>query len=385
MNILSQGSTIFVVAGTASFMACIIILLTQRLHGKLSLDTDLCSIQKCHIKPVPRIGGLAAFAGLLAVSMYQILHHDDPNLPEATQALLLGVLAATPAFVAGLLEDLTKAISVRARLIATFISALAGSWLLGASLTRVDLIGFDYLLQFAPIALLTTSVAVAGVSNSINIIDGFHGIAAGSVAVILTGFAVLGYQLGDEVVVALTLAGIGTTVGLILLNYPTGRIFMGDGGAYLLGFWVAESAVLLVARHPEINAWRLLAICAYPVTEVIFSIYRRKVIRKISPGAPDRLHLHTLIYRRLIFKLVRPSRLRPWNRNASVACVVVPWITLATWAAVQYGSTILGSVLITLVQVLIYVALYGRLVRGHWCFRPAVLLGLRRQTKPNLI
>jgi hypothetical protein len=130
----------------------------------------------------------------------------------------------------------------------------------------------------------------------------------------------------------------------------------------------------------------LLAICAYPVTEVLFSMYRRRVIRKAAPGAPDRLHLHTLIYRRFICSRLPANQGRPaWARNALVACFLVPWLTFVTIIAVVYGRTIPAAFLMTVLQFFVYLAVYGRLVRGHWCFRPTVLLGFRRETKARPI
>lgn len=159
---------------------------------------------------------------------------------------------------------------------------------------------------------------------------------------------------------------------------------MGDGGAYLLGFWIAEVAVLTIVRNPAINTWQILAICAYPIIEVLFSMYRRKVVQKASVGAPDRLHLHSLIYRRLACQRIPRNDDQPWIRNATVACIVVTWIAPATLLTVFLGNTILAAIAILFIQVFSYLAFYARLVRGHWCFNPAVVLGLRpeHRTKP---
>lgn len=373
------------IASASSVSICVVVLLTQSWHARFSMDSDLNGIQKFHKRPVPRIGGLAMIAGLLAVPVSIYVFGKNLELQQYAKPMLLAILAAGPAFLAGLAEDLTKSVSVRARLIATFFSALLGAWLLGAALNRMDVVGLDLLLGFAPVSLVVTAVAVGGLANSINIIDGFNGIASGVAIVILAGIGVLAYGVGDRVVMHLCLIGAGAAIGLALLNFPTGRLFMGDGGAYLLGFWIGEMAVLLVVRNAQITAWQLLAICAYPVTEVLFSMYRRRVIRRVAPGAPDRLHLHTLIYRRLICTRLPASTHRPWLRNAAVACVIVPWVVLTTTIAVRYGRTIPGAFLITLFQVFVYLAVYGRLVRGHWCLRPMVLLGFRRVSKETVV
>jgi UDP-N-acetylmuramyl pentapeptide phosphotransferase/UDP-N-acetylglucosamine-1-phosphate transferase len=92
---------------------------------------------------------------------------------------------------------------------------------------------------------------------------------------------------------------IGALLGFLVWNYPKGKIFLGDGGAYLLGFWLAEISVLLVVRHPEVSPWFPMLLLVYPIFETLFSMYRRKVIQGQSPGHPDRQHLHQVIYMRL--------------------------------------------------------------------------------------
>lgn len=369
-------------AWISSFAMCVLILLSQSLHSRYSMDFDVRGIQKFHSRPVPRIGGLAVIIGLLTVPSCIAFLSGHSALHQYKEFMFYAILAAVPAFAAGLVEDLTKTVSVRTRLIATFISALLGAWLLGAALNRVDVIGLDFLLGYAPFSLIVTAIAVSGVANSINIIDGFNGIATGTVTVLLGGIAFLAYESDDFLVFNLCLMGIGAALGFMALNFPTGRLFMGDGGAYLLGFWVAEMAVLLVVRNVHVTAWQVLAICAYPVTEVLFSIYRRKVIRKVAAGAPDRLHLHTLIYRRFICNRLPANQYRRhWVRNAAVACILVPWLAFATIVSVVYGKSIPGAFVISFLQVFLYLAVYGRLVRGHWCFRPTVLLGLRREIR----
>lgn len=368
-----------VVAMIASFATSVLIVMTQEWHGKHSLDKDMNGIQKFHKKPVPRIGGVALFVGGLVALIVSAF--DYSNLTERANSVLLFkfLLAGLPAFLAGLIEDLTKKVSVRARLFATFASALLAGWIFDAYLPRLDTWGLDDLLQWAPMTVMVTAIAVAGVANSINIIDGFHGVAGSAVVIILAGLGLLSLQVGDIFISRLAFLGIGITLGFLLVNYPSGRLFMGDGGAYFLGFWLAEVAVLLVARHPVINAWQVLAICAYPVIEVLYSIYRRKVIRKMSPGDPDRLHLHTLIYRRVICQWIPRNDSLPWIRNAAVACVLGTWIAMTTLIAMWVGTTIPAAVTVLIAEVLLYIAVYRRLVYGRWNLNPMTLLWPRSQ------
>lgn len=354
------------VAAIASFSASVMIVLTQRWHGKNSLDSDLGGVQKFHKKPVPRIGGIALLIGVLAILLDGALDYPYLMQQEDSGDVFKLLLAGMPAFVAGLAEDLTKRVSVRVRLAATFASGLLAYWLLGAYLPRIDVWGLDSVFQWMPFAIIVTAVAVAGVANSINIIDGFHGVAGSAVMIILAGLGFLAWQAGDGFVAKLALIGIGAMLGFLFVNYPTGRLFMGDGGAYLFGFWVAEVAVLLVMRNPAINAWQVLAICAYPVIEVMYSIYRKKVIRKMSPGIPDRLHLHMLIYRRLVWRVLPHNDMYPWVRNAAVAWVIATWIAVMTWIAVKFGNTVSTALVVVGANILLYLAVYVRLIRGRW-------------------
>src|SRR5262249_31629024 len=93
---------------------------------------------------------------------------------------------------------------------------------------------------------------------------------------------------------------IGAVFGFFIWNYPNGLIFLGDGGAYFLGFLQAELSLLLLARNPQVSPLFPLLVCAYPVCETVFSMYRRKIVRGRAMGLPDGIHLHSLVYRRLM-------------------------------------------------------------------------------------
>jgi UDP-N-acetylmuramyl pentapeptide phosphotransferase/UDP-N-acetylglucosamine-1-phosphate transferase len=324
---------------------------------------------------VPRVGGIAVVAGLLlALGFGALVYPELLKNGHAVGAMKL-LLASMPAFIAGFVEDVTKRVSARLRLAATMASALTASLLLGATLDGVDIWGVDSLLGIAPIALLATAVVVAGGANAINIIDGFNGLATSVVVIMCAALGYLAWQVGDMFVAKLALLGMGVTLGFLLVNYPTGKLFLGDGGAYFLGFWVAEIAVLLLVRNRSINAWQVLSICAYPVIEVLYSIYRRKFIRGLAPGAPDGLHLHTLIYRRVVSRVIAHSeRRKPWHRNAAVVFFCVPCIAVLALVSVLAGGTIPVAATLVVVQVLLYIAVYKRLVRGRWGRNPATAL-----------
>jgi UDP-N-acetylmuramyl pentapeptide phosphotransferase/UDP-N-acetylglucosamine-1-phosphate transferase len=374
-DMLKIGAT----AAGVSFLVSLLIVHSQKWHGRLSHDHDLGGIQKVHALAVPRVGGLAVVSGILfGVLLCRLLF--PAQMPAARLgSILLLIGCGAPAFLAGIAEDLSKCISVRIRLLATFTSALVASALLGATVNNLDIWGIDNLLTVMPIAVLVTALVVAGGANAVNIIDGFNGLASSVIIIMALAIAAVAIQQNDMFVATLGLLGAGSALGFLLVNFPRGKLFLGDGGAYFLGFWVAEGAVLLLVRNANVNAWQVLSICAYPVIEVMFSMYRRRIIQQVSPGAPDRLHLHTLIYRRVVRKLIKVEPPQAWLQNASTAGVIVPWVATMALATVLVGQSMLAAMALVLVQVVFYIAIYRRLVRGHWVgaapAAPAVALG----------
>jgi UDP-N-acetylmuramyl pentapeptide phosphotransferase/UDP-N-acetylglucosamine-1-phosphate transferase len=154
---------------------------------------------------------------------------------------------------------------------------------------------------------------------------------------------------------------IGAVLGFFVWNFPWGKIFLGDGGAYLLGFLAGLNGVLLVKNHPEVSAWFPLLLLIYPIWEVIFSILRRKFIQNKYPFEPDAIHLHTLIYRRIIrhkFSLL-PNYLQ--NSLTSVYLWILQLIATIPALIFYYDRNFL--VVFTLLFIVIYVWLYFRIVK----------------------
>jgi UDP-N-acetylmuramyl pentapeptide phosphotransferase/UDP-N-acetylglucosamine-1-phosphate transferase len=357
-----------------SLCMSLLIVISQRWHGKLSHDHDLDGVQKVHTTAVPRIGGLAVLAGI--VGGLWLFNHLWPEAFTSRRAYRLAALiaVAAPAFGAGIIEDMTKKVSVKIRLAATILSALLASYALSATVSELNIWGIDLLMVFTPVAVCVTALLVAGGANAINIIDGFNGLSSSTLILMASGLSFVAWQHNDQFVMLLGALCIGATLGFLVFNYPLGKLFLGDGGAYFLGFWVAEMAVLLV-RHPEINAWKVLGICGYPVIEVMFSIYRRKFIKKVSPGAADALHLHTLIYRRVVFTVVPRNAQRPWLRNAAVSLYIVPVVACCVAASALFGDKVSTAVALVVAQLFIYVAAYRRLVHGRWSVASLFTIG----------
>jgi len=344
----------------SSFVACYLLVRFNSLHAHLSNDHTDAGPQKFHAQPTPRIGGLAIALGLVAAYLYSLISSHDVNVITQFGYLLL---AAIPAFAGGLVEDLTKRVSVAKRLILSMISAGIGVWLLSAVVTHLGFAPLDWLLQWPVVAVVFTLFAVGGVVNAVNIIDGFNGIVSGFAGFMLLAIAFVSFLLGDIFLLNASLAMLGALLGFLFWNYPHGKIFLGDGGSYLIGFWLAELAVLIVARHPEVSPWFAALLLIHPVCETLFSIYRRKFLHGKSPWHPDGLHLHTLIFRRMNHRQWASSDPRHKVHCNSMTAPYF-WLSKASTAAlaVIFWDNSLGLIISTLLFVGSYVWLYWRIV-----------------------
>lgn len=348
----------------ATLLVGVVILKTQHWHGHYSIDS-VFGVQKFHTEDTPRIGGVAIVVGLVLAWAFA----------QPAERAILGsmLLAGSAAFTFGLAEDLTKRVSVNARLLATMTSGLLGWALTGLAITDVNVPGLDWLLSFTVLSVAFTAFAVGGVANAINIIDGFNGLAVGVVIIILSGFALMFNAMGDADLLHISLMLISAALGFGVLNWPLGKIFLGDGGAYFLGFAVAWLAVLLLDRHPEVSAWAPLLVCGFPFLEVIYSIVRRWR-RRVNPGDADCLHLHSLVKRRIVRRwFPQASTL---VRNSITGSIM--WLaTLPPVAvALQYPGNTPALVLAFAIYALLYSAAYARLTQFRWCL---TALTVRRQ------
>jgi UDP-N-acetylmuramyl pentapeptide phosphotransferase/UDP-N-acetylglucosamine-1-phosphate transferase len=223
-------------------------------------------------------------------------------LNPGSDVYLKAVLCAAGAiaFGGGLIEDFTKRVTPRQRMLLMVLAASITVWLADVRIVKADIGGLDSMLEFTAFSIGLTLLTVSGVSNAINIIDGFNGLASMCVAIMLAALGFVAHQVGDTTIFHLAMIGLGAVLGFFVLNYPLGLIFLGDGGAYFMGFWVAELSLLLVQRNPTVSPMFPLLLCSYPIFETVFTMYRRKILRGRPVGQPDATHLHSLIYRRLI-------------------------------------------------------------------------------------
>lgn len=281
-----------------SFLGCIFIIWVSKRIKLFITDHIHNGPQKFHHIPTPRLGGLSLTIALFT-ALFLAFYRKEPYLKDFS----LLIFSTLPVFLAGFFEDVSGKLSAKIRLLIISIGPFLAIFFLNASIKRVDL-PIDPLFKISLFSYAFTVFAVVGISNAINIIDGFNGLASMVSIIILLALSYVSYKMGDYFLTTTCVCMIGALAGFFLLNYPNGLIFLGDGGAYLTGYIIGIISVLLVERHPQVSPWFPFMICIYPIFEVLFSIYRKAILRGISPFLPDGLHLHMLIYKRLTKKLL---------------------------------------------------------------------------------
>ncbi len=164
----------FLTVLVATMLAALAIVRTQHLHEHVSADSTF-GVQKIHQDSTPRIGGMAMLVGLVVSWLLAT--------PDTRSVLSPMLLAAVPAFAFGLTEDFTKRVGVLPRLLATCASGILICMLTGVAMQNTGFAPLDWLLQWFVLATLFTAFAIGGVANAVNIIDGFNGLAVGSLAI----------------------------------------------------------------------------------------------------------------------------------------------------------------------------------------------------------
>jgi len=265
-----------------------------------------------HDMPTPSIGGPAMLVGLLAGALVAWLIGDFDAV-FATRSEMLGVLvAATIMCAVGVVDDI-RPVSAPAKLAGM---VLAGSTLslVGVSLVVLRIPFVDVVLLSPDLSALATVLWVVLLANALNLIDGLDGLATGIVAIAATTFVLYAVRLGNEGVlfegnpgalIAVLVAGV--CVGFLPHNVHPARIFMGDGGALMLGLLMAASTVSVGGRTDAAYSGQSffffaplvipLVILGVPLFDMLFAVVRRVATPGLSVTVADKDHLHHRLLR----------------------------------------------------------------------------------------
>lgn len=272
-----------------SFLGCIALIALARVFPRLrGRAGDESAVQSMHVGQTPRVGGIAIF-GALGCSIF--------FAPEALLRNYVEFMVATSiVFIVGLKEDLGFHVSPRGRLIAVVVASLTVIALLEMWLPRIGVPFVDHLLSYWFLGIPFTLLITAGVSNGFNLIDGLNGLASFTAICAAVAIALIAQKAGYNAMVGLCLMLAAVVTGFFILNYPFGLIFLGDAGAYTVGFILSWFGIVVLLNMPEVSPWAILLTMFWPLADTLLAMSRRSRSNK-NAMTPDRLHFHQLVMR----------------------------------------------------------------------------------------
>ncbi len=339
-------------AALAVSLALAALLARPSARASLARRGDALAVQACHHRPAARLGGLAVFGGLLA------------GLCFAPQPLLLplaiAVLPALPVLLAGLAEDVGPGLSATSRLAAALASAAVAVSLGRAWIGATGLAWLDPALAFPAFAIALTCLVTAGIAHATNLLDGLNGHAALAALAAALAMHAMARAAGAPDIAALALLAGLAALGFLTVNYPSGGVFLGDGGAYGLGHLLGWTGVLLLAGGFGVSGAAVALALFWPIADLLLSIVRRSVAG-LSPARADRRHMHHLALRATERFLT--GRGRRGLANPLATALLLPAMTAPPLLGLAYWSDARSAALALAACAFAYLALYAGLAR----------------------
>jgi len=257
--------------------------------------TDKPNERKMHQRPMVRLGGVAIFLGSVVALLVVWWLGGFGLLPTSKEWEVWGVVLGGIAFFAiGLIDDLFN-LSALSRLVAqTGVAVLV--WSMGVRIDFVTL-PFTHLIYLEWLSLPITVIWLVGMANAINWIDGLDGLAAGVCGISAVVLFILSLFMEQSAAALLAAALAGGALGFLRYNFNPAQIFMGDGGAYFMGFTLAGVAVIGLVKVAAFTTVAVTAVLlpylvlAVPILDMSVVIISR-VVKGKSPFAADKGHLH---------------------------------------------------------------------------------------------
>ena len=298
--------------------------------------------RRIHQRATPLLGGLAMYVGFgLAAAFFS----TNPK----TEGLLLSAAVVTALMVLDDRSGLSPALKLGIQTVASLVAVIFFG-------IEINFVGLPGVIHLAPaVSIVLSLLWFVGLQNTINLIDGVDGLAAGVVAIVAAAILLAAINLSRPDIVILAGCLIGACIGFLVFNWHPARIFMGDTGSNFLGFTLAALSVLSTAKVAVVVSL-LVPILALtiPIFDTGWAILRRRV-RGQSIATPDAEHLH---HRLLDFGLSpRETALVFYFGTAIFAALGL--------AIYGHKKVLLGAILLLLLGILIIlVRRFQRISRG---------------------
>ena len=300
--------------------------------------------RRTHANPIPRLGGIGVFAGVLVAMAITAAVESPQHLLNLLPFVLSLAAGSTILFVAGLVDDI-RGVPPVAKLLVQSIAALV-VWRYGFQID-VLVLPSSSVVTLGVLSLPVTILWVVGLSNAFNLVDGADGLAGAVATIALVATAISALVMKDTAVFWCCVALIGAMLGFLRYNLPPARIFLGDSGSLVVGFLLAVLTVKGFSRSGgAVYAIGPVFALAYPLLDTGISMLRRW-LRGEPLSRADGRHIHHQL--RKLGLGPRQSLMILCGLSALVALLGLsaafasPQVMVATAIA---GGVILGLILI---------------------------------------
>ncbi len=288
-----QAAGVLALPGLQELLACFLgtalisllgTLAIIRSPGKTGMDAP-DGRRKRHEKPVSRLGGGPIFLALMlgALALVALRYFE-------LRSLLPLLISCALVFAVGFMDDL-RPLGARVKLLGQVAVALL-LYAMGVSIEVLSNPFGQGAVQLGWWSLPLTVFWLVAIPNIINLIDGMDGLAGGFGMFLTLTLAFVGYLGGNSEVMLLSVLMAGGLAGFLFFNLPPARIFLGDGGAYLLGFFIAATSLRSSQKGSVIAALFVIIIAlGVPILDTFFAILRR-AIRGVPIFSADAEHIH---------------------------------------------------------------------------------------------
>ena len=261
----------------------------KKYNPKLLVDDQFKKLQAFHEVPTSILGGVGILFSFLIVYLYIFLSQNIVHYDYLSFCILF--------FLVGFLDDLKIFLRPKIRL---FLMIIFLIFLVQYNNFYIEKTGIAFLnnwIQNSNIfSLIFMCLCFLFIINGANLIDGYNGLLGFHSLIILTNLFAINYLSGNNDLSYLLFCGIIILLIFLKFNFPNAQFFLGDSGSYLLGAFIAISAIKTSIANPLISPFYFCILLYYLFFEVFFSFTRKSITKTKHPLVPDRKHLHMLLY-----------------------------------------------------------------------------------------
>lgn len=285
------------------------------LFKKLHPQYEYKAIQQTHVDTIPRIGGILILTCLIFGYFYKSFF-DFP---------IILILCCIPILYFGIKEDIYHTVGPKIRFIALTLSAFLLLYSFNIDIYSISISFMQPILNIEPLCFIFFSLALVGLANGCNMIDGVNGLSSFYFLISFFSFNAVNQLLLTPSLFNPNYLHEFITLSLIIFiifNYPLGKIFLGDHGNYFLALVLGLITINFYSVNTNLSPWGAILLLFYPTAEAIFTIFRRVFIDKQSILNPDKEHLHS----KLFLYLIKSNFSIAHSNNLVLPILIIFWL-----------------------------------------------------------